>query len=82
MEGALRKLVDEKSKLIENWISQGKLADCDPYHLIFSIWATTQHYADFDVQICAILAEEERIEMRFEDAAIMLERLYVDGLKI
>jgi TetR/AcrR family transcriptional regulator len=23
----------------------------DPEHLIFSIWALTQHYADFDAQI-------------------------------
>ncbi|MBL4731864.1 MAG: TetR family transcriptional regulator C-terminal domain-containing protein [Rhizobiaceae bacterium] len=81
LEGALRELVDEKSKLIENWIEQKKLAPCDPRHVIFSIWATTQHYADFDVQICAILAEEERIKTRFEDAAKMLEGLYVNGLK-
>ena len=26
-----------------------------PDHLIFSIWATTQHYADFDVQVRAVL---------------------------
>ncbi len=33
----------------------GKIAKCDPYHLIFAIWATTQHYADFDVQVQAVL---------------------------
>ncbi|MBX4379024.1 TetR family transcriptional regulator C-terminal domain-containing protein, partial [Mycobacterium tuberculosis] len=31
----------------------GTLAPVDPYHLIFMIWATTQHYADFDVQVRA-----------------------------
>ena len=30
----------------------------DPYHLIFAIWATTQHYADFDVQVRAVLGEK------------------------
>ena len=29
----------------------GKIIKTEPYHLIFSIWATTQHYADFDVQV-------------------------------
>ncbi|STW39996.1 transcriptional regulator RutR [Klebsiella pneumoniae] len=29
------------------WIDRGKLAPVDPQHLIFMIWATTQHYADF-----------------------------------
>ena len=27
----------------------------DPVHLIFSIWALTQHYADFDIQVRAVL---------------------------
>ena len=43
----LKSLVDEKAAVIRDWIDQGKLAPVDPYHLIFMIWATTQHYADF-----------------------------------
>jgi TetR/AcrR family transcriptional regulator len=55
IEGPLRTLVDEKAAMIRGWIAAGRLAPIDPHHLIFSIWATTQHYADFDVQIRAIL---------------------------
>ena len=47
----LKPLVDKKTALIRTWIAQGKLADVDPRHLMFSIWATTQHYADFDAQV-------------------------------
>ena len=36
----------------------GRIAGTDPYHLIFSIWATTQHYADFDVQVRAVLGPD------------------------
>ena len=39
-------------------MDQGRLKRLAPHHLIFSIWATTQHYADFDVQIRAILGED------------------------
>ena len=33
----------------------GLIARLQPQHLIFSIWALTQHYADFDVQVRAVL---------------------------
>ena len=58
----------------------GKIARTDPYHLIFSIWATTQHYADFDVQVRAVLGPDRGGEGRFEDAARFLEQLFMDGL--
>jgi len=51
----LKPLVDEKAAVIAGWIAAGRLAPVDPHHLIFSIWATTQHYADFDVQVRAVL---------------------------
>ncbi len=77
----LKKLVDEKAAVITSWIKAGKLAKCDPYHLIFSIWATTQHYADFDVQVKAVLGPKQSGPGRFEDAARFLDQLYVNGLK-
>jgi TetR/AcrR family transcriptional regulator len=80
LEGELRALVDEKAQVIETWMAAGKLARTDPYHLIFSIWATTQHYADFDVQVRAVLGPERGGEGRFEDAARYLENLFMHGL--
>ena len=80
LEGELRVLVDDKAKVIESWMEQGKIARTDPYHLIFSIWATTQHYADFDVQVRAVLGLNRGGERRFEDAARYLEHLFMDGL--
>jgi TetR/AcrR family transcriptional regulator len=81
LEGELKSLVDEKAEIIRGWIRQGRIAKVDPWHLIFSIWATTQHYADFDVQVRAVLGADRGGEGRFEDAARFLEQLYVDGLK-
>ena len=77
----LKKLVDEKAMVITSWIKMGKLAKCDPHHLIFSIWATTQHYADFDVQVRAVLGPKKSGSGRFEDAARFLDQLYINGLK-
>ncbi|MEO1579301.1 MAG: TetR family transcriptional regulator C-terminal domain-containing protein, partial [Pseudomonadota bacterium] len=55
IDGLLKALVDEKAAEIARWVEEGRLAPVDPHHLIFSIWATTQHYADFDVQVRGIL---------------------------
>ena len=80
LESELKALVDDKAKVLETWMAQGKLVRTDPYHLIFSIWATTQHYADFDVQVRAVLGPARGGEGRFEDAARYLENLFMHGL--
>ncbi len=80
IEVDLKGLVDEKAKVLLTWMDQGRLARTDPYHLIFSIWATTQHYADFDVQVRAVLGKGRNGEGRFEDAARYLEQLFMHGL--
>lgn len=51
----LKDIVEEKAEVLRGWIRAGKLAPIDPVHLIFMIWAMTQHYADFDTQIRALL---------------------------
>ncbi|GAB4287671.1 MAG: TetR family transcriptional regulator C-terminal domain-containing protein [Roseovarius sp.] len=56
LQSVLKPLVDDTAALIERWIAEGRLAPVDPRHLIFSIWATTQHYADFDAQVQVLMA--------------------------
>ncbi|HVX71866.1 MAG: TetR family transcriptional regulator C-terminal domain-containing protein [Devosia sp.] len=80
LEGELKALVDDKARVIESWMHEGKIVRTDPYHLIFSIWATTQHYADFDVQVRAVLGPARGGDARFEDAARYLEGLFLNGL--
>ena len=47
----LKALVDEKAGVIADWARAGRIPDLDPWHLIFSIWALTQNYADFEAQM-------------------------------
>ena len=60
IQSDLKLLVDSKVGLINNWIEQGKIEKVNARHLIFSIWATTQHYSDFDSQIKLILDPDEK----------------------
>jgi TetR/AcrR family transcriptional regulator len=80
LEGDLKALVDDKAQVIRGWMAAGRLASADPYHLIFSIWATTQHYADFDVQVRATLGPGRDGDDRFEAAWHFLEQLFTQGL--
>lgn len=58
LKGPLKVLVDRKAEIINGWVRDGRLAPIDPYHLIFAIWAMTQHYADFAVQVEAVLGRK------------------------
>lgn len=77
LEGELKDLVDEKAKVIARWMREGRLKEADPHHFIFAIWATTQHYADFDVQVRAVLGAQRAGGQRFEEAARFLESLFL-----
>jgi TetR/AcrR family transcriptional regulator len=54
LAGELRALVDAKAEVVRVWIADGRLGPVDPHHLVFALWAVTQHYADFAVQVRAI----------------------------
>ena len=74
IEGPLKQLVDETADLFQRWMADGRLAQIDPRHLVFSIWATTQHYADFNAQVTGILKSESQTQ--FDQAAEFLDTLF------
>ena len=73
IEGDLKALVTEKAAVLTAWMDQGRIAKVHPVHLIFSIWALTQHYADFDVQVRAVLGPGHD---PFVEAETYLETLF------
>ena len=79
LQERLKPLFEEKAQVIQVWIDQGKLAMVDPQHLLFSIWATTQHYADFETQINILLPKDTSVGA---DAAIFLHQIYDRLLKV
>jgi len=78
--GDLKQLVDEKCKVLQMWMDQGKLIKVSPYHLIFMIWAATQHYADFEVQVDALIEDCEDRDVCFTDARHTLLTIFLNGL--
>ena len=54
----LREIVRAKAAVIDGWAAAGRMSPVDATHLFFTIWAATQTYADFDVQVRAVLGRE------------------------
>jgi len=81
LQHELRDLVHSKTEVIRQWCEAGQLAPIDPYHLIFSLWATTQHYADFRVQVESITGRTLDDPVSFEQVLSSLQTLILDGIR-
>src|SRR5215813_3447922 len=73
--GELRRWVAAKAKVIEGWVAAGRMAPVETRHLFFIIWAMTQTYADFDVQIAAVLGRRRLAARDYQAAAGLITRL-------
>ncbi len=73
IEGDLKRLVEEKAAVLRGWMAAGRLKPADPVHLIFSVWALTQHYADFDMQVRAVLGPGRD---PYAEAGVFLDTLF------
>jgi TetR/AcrR family transcriptional regulator len=75
----LRQLTLEKTAVVNAWADAGRIAPVDGMHLFFTIWAATQTYADFDVQICAVMDQDALGAKDFERATQHLVSFILRG---
>ena len=75
LKGDLKRWVEEKSAVIEGWIAAGRMAKVEPKHLFFIIWAASQTYADFDVQVAVLLDRRRLKPGDFETAGALLRQM-------
>ncbi len=75
----LRTLLLEKAAVVQAWVDAKRMAKVDGMHLFFTIWAATQTYADFDVQICAVLEQDALTPQDFERATEHVVSLILRG---
>ena len=60
--------MDAHVGVVEHWIRHGKMCAIVPQNFIYMIWATTQHYADFETQIRVMNDDEPLSKEQFEAA--------------
>lgn len=78
LKGPLRELVADKAKVIRDWMKAGKIRPVEPEHLIFAIWSVTQHYADFAVQVEAVMGKKPN----GTQVKVQVLKLLLDGLRV
>lgn len=76
----LKRLVGEKTRVIKGWVKEGLIKPIEPIHLIFMIWAVTQHYADFSAQIETLTGKTLDDEKFYKQAKKTATQIILDGV--
>lgn len=66
--------------LVRGWIAEGIVDPIEPEHLFFTIWASTQTYADFSAQIELSLGKPELEASDFTKAGDFLTHVILKGI--
>nr|WP_290583701.1 TetR/AcrR family transcriptional regulator [Ketobacter sp.] len=69
-----------KTDVFSKWAQQGKIDPIDPAHIVFLLWSSTQHYADFEVQIAAALGKKSLSKKDFDEATDALTKIIIRGI--
>lgn len=81
-ERGYRNWFERVLRVFHSWIDRGLMDPVDPAHLMFIIWSTTQHYADFETQICAGLGVEELGDREFSRASETVTYVILKGIGV
>ncbi|MCY4043732.1 MAG: TetR family transcriptional regulator C-terminal domain-containing protein [Cellvibrionales bacterium] len=76
----MREWIKEKTTVFNQWIAAGKLKPVDPVRLIFLIWASTQHYADFETQVLLLTNRQEYDDEEITKTQQFLTTIILDAL--
>lgn len=61
-------LLRQDIEVFEKWIAEGRIAPVNATHLLFTIWAMTQSYADFAVQMSLVLDRPKLVRQDYDAA--------------
>ena len=80
LEATLRDRTHSRISVIQRWIDQGQMAPINPRHLLYMLWATTQHYADFGHQIETLNADQPLTDQQWRDATDSVKAIILRGI--
>jgi TetR/AcrR family transcriptional regulator len=80
LETTLRDWTTGRATLIQRWIDEGKMAPVNPEHLLYMLWATTQHYADFGHQIETLNGGKPLTEAQWRAAKDSVKTMILRGI--
>jgi TetR/AcrR family transcriptional regulator len=80
LETTLRDWTDGRIHAIQRWIDEGKMKPVDPRHLLYMLWATTQHYADFGHQIQTLNNGRPLTDRQWAEAKTSVKDMVLRGI--
>jgi TetR/AcrR family transcriptional regulator len=82
LSGELRRYVNEVGGVIDGWARAKLMDQVSAPHLLFMLWAMTQTYADFGVQVAAVLGRESVDDAVFATATRTITAIVTKGCGI
>lgn len=80
LETTLRDWTEGRVAVIDRWIAAGKMAPVDARHLLYMLWATTQHYADFGHQIETLNGGKPLSDRQWAQAKASVQQIILRGI--
>ena len=80
LETTLEQWTNSRISVIQSWIDRGLMAPIDPRHLLYMVWATTQHYADFGHQIETLNKGEPLTDAQWRAATDNVKTIILKGI--
>ncbi|MDZ4087340.1 MAG: TetR/AcrR family transcriptional regulator [Tabrizicola sp.] len=80
LETTLRDWTNGRIAVIQRWIDEGKMKPVNPRHLLYMLWATTQHYADFGHQIQTLNEGKPLNDTQWREAKASVRDMVLRGI--
>ncbi|MGX0878123.1 TetR/AcrR family transcriptional regulator [Roseovarius sp. MBR-154] len=80
LETTLIDWTEDRIRVIRRWIDEGQMDAIDPRHLLYMLWATTQHYADFGHQIETLNGGLPLSEAQWQAAKASVKAIILKGI--
>jgi TetR/AcrR family transcriptional regulator len=82
LETTLRDWTAGRMAVIQRWVDEGKMAPVDPRHLLYMLWAMTQHYADFGHQIETLNGGQPLSDQQWREATDTVKAVILRGIGV
>ncbi|WIT10587.1 TetR/AcrR family transcriptional regulator [Paucibacter sediminis] len=81
IEGQVLPALNADVQTFERWAREGRIKVLDYRHLMFTVWSSTQAYADLAPQFAILLGKSRLDEGDYEAAGTLITQLVLAGLR-
>lgn len=80
LDDSLYEWAKMKEAKIRQWVEEKRILSIEPSSLLYMIWASTQHYADFGYQVEVLNGRQPLSDMQFERAVQTVTSVVLRGI--